>query len=61
MKEIDETHKAYQAGKSIEDLKKPSKFAKAKTWILRALLFIFILRVAVPKEHIATVKAYFSG
>ncbi len=61
MKEIDQTHKAYQAGKTVEDLKKPSKFSKAKAWILRALLFIFIIRVAVPKEHIASVKAYFSG
>jgi transposase len=61
MKEVDQNHKAYKAGKTVEDLKKPSNFTKAKAWIIRGLLFLFIIRVAVPKEYVGAVKEYFSG
>lgn len=52
MKEVDATFKAFKEGKTVEDVKKPSKFAKAKQLIVRLIAIVFIIRIMVPKEYI---------
>ena len=50
MKEVDVAVKTHKEGKSIEEIKKPTMFAKVKGYVVMGLILVFVLRSAVPKE-----------
>jgi hypothetical protein len=59
-KEVDNTFKAVKDGKTIEDLKKPPKFAKAKQLLIRLVSLVILIRILMPKEYVDKAMQYFA-